>query len=295
MARFVITAPQGSSGVFRFTPNIVDIETESPTSLTPSEAAFAGHILGDLVAFGGTSLVGTEDPDTGFYDYTGTVTRFSFARSMGTAAGLQIEATGLSLDAANVLVPEYLTIFSQLVAGHDEIIGSQMHEFITAGSGADTLRGGAGDDTLSGDQWTRDDDTAVYADLLYGGDGNDRLIADQGRDVLYGGRGVDMFVFSPHSRLADAEDFNHRADMIGLMYLEGIGRASRPLAAKFFHVGKGAHDASDRIIYQRATGQIWYDEDGTGGARKILIGRVDAGAYLDVSDFWVMPEPGFPI
>lgn len=46
-----------------------------------------------------------------------------------------------------------------------------------------------------------------------------------------------------------------------------------------------AQDADDRIIYDQSSGNIFYDEDGTGSSDQVLIARVEAGTQLDASDF----------
>jgi Ca2+-binding RTX toxin-like protein len=42
------------------------------------------------------------------------------------------------------------------------------------------------------------------------------------------------------------------------------------LAEEAFYQGAAAHDASDRIIYNPATGGLYYDEDGTGPEAAVL-------------------------
>ena len=61
-----------------------------------------------------------------------------------------------------------------------------------------------------------------------------------------------------------------------------------PLPASAFRVGTAAADADDRIIYDPATGQIWFDNDGTGAAVQVLFAVLDnAPANLSASDFFV--------
>ena len=57
------------------------------------------------------------------------------------------------------------------------------------------------------------------------------------------------------------------------------------LAAGAFHAGTAAADADDRIVYNAATGEIFYDADGVGGAAQILFATVNAGTALTNADF----------
>ena len=61
----------------------------------------------------------------------------------------------------------------------------------------------------------------------------------------------------------------------------GAGR----LAAGAFHVGTSAGNADDRIVYDQATGKIFYDADGSGAGAAILFATVTAGTTLTSADF----------
>lgn len=146
----------------------------------------------------------------------------------------------------------------------------------------DTLQGGRGRDKLSGE----------------GGD--DRLFGRQGDDRLSGGEGRDTFVFDtkPHRRtnVDRIADFDPRQDSI---YLEnGIFKAlgrkgswDKPakLAKKAFWKGTKAHDANDRVIYNKKTGALLYDADGTGSTAAVTIAVLEkkpkAVSHMDI---WVI-------
>ena len=54
-------------------------------------------------------------------------------------------------------------------------------------------------------------------------------------------------------------------------------------------VGTAAADANDRIIYDDATGNLYYDSDGTGAGVALLFATLDnAPASLAASDFLVI-------
>jgi hypothetical protein len=50
-------------------------------------------------------------------------------------------------------------------------------------------------------------------------------------------------------------------------------------------LGTAAGDSGDRIIYDSATGRIFYDADGSGGGAKVLFAKVTAGTTLTNADF----------
>jgi Ca2+-binding RTX toxin-like protein len=60
-----------------------------------------------------------------------------------------------------------------------------------------------------------------------------------------------------------------------------------PLKATFFSAGTAAHDADDRIIYNKATGALYYDSDGTGAHAQVLFAVIanHAHAGLASNDF----------
>lgn len=61
-----------------------------------------------------------------------------------------------------------------------------------------------------------------------------------------------------------------------------------PLAQEAFHVGSAAADASDRIIYDSATGALYYDPDGTGAAAQVRIANLSPGLSLSAGTFIVI-------
>jgi Ca2+-binding RTX toxin-like protein len=129
-------------------------------------------------------------------------------------------------------------------------------------------------------------------DLLKGNLGRDVLWGEGGSDVLYGGtdHDADAFVF-------DAEigkdvdwimDFNPDDDMIRLdnsifTKLTETGT----LSSSFFTVGKKALDANDHIIYNKETGVLSYDADGSGSGAAVQFGVIDNKATLTASHFTV--------
>ena len=192
-------------------------------------------------------------------------------------------------------------------AGSDELRGEEGNDQIYGGIGYDLLVGGVGDDALYGDNGNdqlygqagsdtlyggNGNDLAVGGsggDTLYGNDGDDILVGGDGPDVLYGGAGADRFVITdanPNNGTPFFADFQSGADVIILdepAFLE-ISLLGGLLEAEFA-LGELAGDVDDRIIYDKATGNIFYDADGIGATEQVLIARVEAGTELTAADF----------
>jgi Ca2+-binding RTX toxin-like protein len=60
------------------------------------------------------------------------------------------------------------------------------------------------------------------------------------------------------------------------------------LPATGFHIGAAAADASDRIIYNSANGNLFFDADGTGGIGQVLFADLASGLVMTASDFFVV-------
>ena len=66
----------------------------------------------------------------------------------------------------------------------------------------------------------------------------------------------------------------------------GIGPVGQISAANF-RLGSKAGDASDRVIYNAATGQLFFDADGSGAAAATLFATVTAGTTITAADIWI--------
>lgn len=134
------------------------------------------------------------------------------------------------------------------------------------------------------------------ANVLVGNAGADTLDGLGARDTLTGGEGADVFVFSTMLATGNVDtivDFTPGTDRIRL---EGSAfgapfagmTAGRLSVSAFKELGAGnALDADDRILFDPATGRIFYDSDGNGAGGRILFAYVAAGTVLSHGDFWV--------
>jgi Ca2+-binding RTX toxin-like protein len=135
-------------------------------------------------------------------------------------------------------------------------------------------------------------------DALFGGDGNDWLFGGTGKDALTGGAGKDVFFFdtkpNKSTNIDTIKDFKVKDDSI---YLEnaifktiGKGSATKPGALKsgYFYAGTKAHDKDDRLIYNKKTGALSYDADGTGSQAQVQIAKLSKNLKMTHKDFFVI-------
>ena len=166
---------------------------------------------------------------------------------------------------------ESLTTRNQAGTEGIDIIANDIANVVVGNAGANVLRGQGGNDIVQG---------LAGNDLLYGGLGADRL---------FGGAGNDQFVFNTNPAAGNAdrlEDYLAADDVIVLDRTNFAGIAANGvLAAGAFHAGTAAADAGDRIVYNAATGQLFYDPDGTGAAAQIHFATVAAGTALTNLEF----------
>lgn len=124
------------------------------------------------------------------------------------------------------------------------------------------------------------------------------LSGGTGKDTLTGGVGRDAFVFDTNPKtkgnVDKIADFNVKDDSI---YLENKyfkvgskGSLTKPafLSSKMFYVGTKAHDANDRIIYDKKKGVIYYDDDGSGAHAQVQIATVKKNLAITYKDFLVI-------
>lgn len=170
------------------------------------------------------------------------------------------------------------------IAAFANVTGSALSDVLAGDGGGNILTGGSGDDILNGGRG---------ADILEGGEGSDRLMGDAGHDVLTGGEGVDVFVLENVAASSDlVTDFLSKEDRFELRAesLDG-GLAPGELLASQLAVNTTgfAGDADDRLIYNRASGELAYDPDGTGVESPWVIAVLTgASQSLGAADFMIV-------
>ncbi len=219
---------------------------------------------------GNDTLIGGQGNDTYFVDSTGDVVN---------------EAPSAGIDTVNSSISYMLGAnLEQLALTDNRAIngtGNALNNLIRGNGAANTLRGGAGNDTLNG--WAGND-------TLVGELGNDLLIGGAGNDRLRGGAGADRFCFFNLSEGLDIiTDFNVVDDTISLSRagFGGTLTAGAALSAAQFRLGAAAGDNSDRFIYNKNTGALFFDGDGTGSSAQIQIAQLQTGLSLTHQDIVV--------
>ncbi|WP_112662086.1 M10 family metallopeptidase C-terminal domain-containing protein [Microvirga flavescens] len=152
----------------------------------------------------------------------------------------------------------------------------------TAGSPFDDIfKGGAKNDRLGG---------GAGNDILWGGAGNDTLTGNGGRDIF-------VFNTKPHAtRNKDKiKDFRVRDDTIWLdnavfKKLGAKGSESKPALLKkgYFTIGDAAADANDYIVYDKSKGILYYDADGSGAGKAVIIATLPKNLKMTHKDFYVI-------
>ncbi|QKD82368.1 calcium-binding protein [Thermoleptolyngbya sichuanensis A183] len=153
------------------------------------------------------------------------------------------------------------------------------------GGGGDTLRGEGGNDTLKGEAGN---------DVLVGDGGNDLLVGGVGRDTLTGGTGRDSFDLSTtrSGGLDTLIDFRPGEDVLlvpaaefGLADLAGTLPTTLPTT--LLRQGTRAVREGDRFIYDRSTGNLFFDPDGSGSAPQVQIAQLPAGVAIAAANILV--------
>ncbi|SFK92215.1 calcium-binding protein [Methylorubrum salsuginis] len=133
-----------------------------------------------------------------------------------------------------------------------------------------------------------------FANAIRGNDGNNVLDGSSGSDILTGRAGLDAFVFSTKLGAGNVDritDFAPVDDTIRLSEDIFTALGAGPLRAAAFKdlsVAGAKVDASDRILYDRDTGALSYDADGSGTAKAIKFAVLDNHAKLTHDDFFVV-------
>jgi VCBS repeat-containing protein len=263
-------------------------EAPVPTFFTRSvnEGAKGGTIVGRLNA------VDPEDENVA-YELSSTSAQYFMLEDNEDGSCSVLVRSGITLDyetlghrSLGVIVSAgghevSRTLALDLVDQVDRLTGTQRKDTLRGASGSDIIKGLGGDDLLIGNGG---------ADMLYGG---------LGKDVLTGGGGQDVFVFDTKPSKATnrdrVTDFDANEDSIWLenkvfAKLGKAGSASEPAALKKGYLTNDrAKDKNDYLIYNKKTGVLSYDADGSGfKSMAVEIAQLKKSLDLNFKDFFVI-------
>jgi Ca2+-binding RTX toxin-like protein len=154
--------------------------------------------------------------------------------------------------------------------------------------GNNVLKGGSASDKLDG--WSGND-------KLYGGAGSDILNGGTGKDLLYGQTGHDVFVFNTKpskSNLDKILDFSVKDDTIWLdnAVFKKLGKGAEAHPGKlnkfYLTTGDSAEDGNDYLVYDKKTGILSYDADGSGAKEAVTFAQLAKGLTLTADDFRII-------
>jgi hypothetical protein len=173
-------------------------------------------------------------------------------------------------------------------------LGSKIENLVLKGSHSLTGKGNSLANSLMGNDAVNSLDGLGGDDTVAGGKGADILTGGTGLDSLVGGVGKDAFVFKTKLGSSNADtiaDFKHDEDVIQLdnSIFRAIG-ASLTEGELYSKAGAvKAHDADDRIVYDKSTGRVYSDDDGKGGHAAILFAvLINKPQNLDEGDFVIV-------
>lgn len=136
-------------------------------------------------------------------------------------------------------------------------------------------------------------------DQLFGNGGNDRLNGRGGNDYLVGGSGKDSFIFDTALGSAATNrqvnfdtiaDFKVKDDTIRLdnAVFRKLGKKTGTLNKEFFIIGTKAKEKDDYLVYNKKTGVLAYDPDGSGRQAAIDFVQLSKNLKLKYNDFQVI-------
>jgi hypothetical protein len=190
--------------------------------------------------------------------------------------GLHIPAMSIGAAARTVSLADDHAVIRSALAGNDTVKGGKLNDYLEGFDGNDTLVGNGGADKLLGDK------------------GNDTLNGGAGIDHESGGAGNDYFVFNAPRNVANRDyihDFSNLPGNNDTIRLDNavmlIGK-NGPLNPDYFFAGSQAHEANDRIIYNKANGYLSYDSNGDLAGGVTLLAVLLNKPTLTAADFVVI-------
>jgi len=213
----------------------------------------------------------------------------------GNTSGFSGAEFSIALTGSNALTAaDFIGVVAAVPApvGGQTLTGNNRANTLNGGNGNDNITGNGGNDALNG---------GGGSDVISGGAGNDVINGGLGADTLMGGTGSDSFVFNTALGAGNIDvivDFSPNAngnnDVIRLdnaifTALTQNGNQATTLDGAAFRIGASATNTAQRIIYNSANGELYYDSDGLGGAAAIHFATLqNAPGNVTNNDFVVL-------
>ena len=176
-------------------------------------------------------------------------------------------------------------VFEAAGGGFDTVTVSNYH-LLAAGAEVEVLsttdQNGTAGITLWGNELSQ---------TVIGNAGANQLNGGGGADTLQGLGGQDVFVFYTALGGGNVDtilDFVSVDDHFFLNHTIFTGLPIGPVDGTRFAFGSAAADADDRIIYNLATGQLFFDADGNGAGEQVLFAILSGAPTLSSADFQVI-------
>ncbi len=161
------------------------------------------------------------------------------------------------------------------IAGGVTIANNVVIENALGGYGADKLIGNSAKNTIKGNG------------------GNDTIEGGGGNDILYGGAGKDSFVFNStpnaKSNKDTIKDWKYKDDTVRLE--NSIFKALKKTGAlkkDYFAAGSKAKDKNDFVGYDKKTGDLWYDSNGSSKGGQVVFANIGKNKTIFHTDFVVI-------
>ncbi|MBM1173080.1 M10 family metallopeptidase C-terminal domain-containing protein [Microvirga arabica] len=201
---------------------------------------------------------------------------YDFASYFDAGSAVVANLLNASINTGEAAGDSYISI--------EGVHGSQFNDLLTGSNFGNDLYGHEGNDQLYG---------AGGNDYLSGGGGNDTLTGGEGSDWLEGRAGRDVFRFdvalNASSNIDQIIDFSAtEGDQIQLSRSIFGAISGFNLDSSAFAVGSTATTSLHRIVYDKGTGAVSYDDDGIGGAVQVQFAQLKAGTALTSYQFVLM-------
>jgi serralysin len=240
------------------------------------------HAGNELYGNGGDDML--EGRGGGDWMYGGAGT--DFASYLTATSGVRASLANSGINTGEAAGDMYFSV--------EALNGSQFGDVLVGDGGNNSIYGQNGNDELAG---------GAGADFLSGGQHHDTLSGGAGADLLNGGSGADVFQFdgllgsgnvdtivdfsaAEGDKLAlETHVFRAFPDVAFVETAYGSSYVNNVMKASAFGLGAAATTAAQRIVYNQATGGLFYDADGTGAAAQVQFAQLKAGLALTAANF----------